>query len=117
MTGLRAGLLWATLRAGTIVPGWAGGVVCAVSAGCATASVAPPSVGVQISGNVPDATIWIDDRLRGRVADYSKPGQRLPVGFHRLEVRAPGYYSHFQEVDAHVGTNVTIRADLHELLD
>ena len=85
--------------------------------GCATAGSTAPSVAVQISENVPDATIWIDDRLNGRVVDFSKPGRRLPVGFHRVEVRAPGYYSHFQEVDAKPGTPVSIRADLHQLLD
>lgn len=89
----------------------------ACALGCATAGAPAPSVAVQISGNVPDATIWIDDRLSGRVADFSKPGRRLPVGFHRVEVRAPGYYSHFQEIDAKPGAPVTIRADLHELLD
>ena len=98
-----------------------GGVVLAVlfscALGCATAGSTAPSVAVQIAGNVPDATIWIDDRLSGRVADFSKPGRRLPVGFHRVEVRAPGYYSHFQEVDAKPGAPVSIRADLHELLD
>jgi hypothetical protein len=84
---------------------------------CATMGAAPPSVAVQISGNVRDATIWIDDRLSGRVADFDKPGKRIPLGFHRVEVRAPGYYSYFEEVDAQAGTPVSIRADLHELLD
>lgn len=84
---------------------------------CATAGSGPPSAGLQVSGNVADATIWIDDRLSGQVADFSKPGKRLPAGFHRVEVRAPGYYSHFQEVDAKPGADVTIQANLHELLD
>jgi hypothetical protein len=84
---------------------------------CATMGSAPPSVGVQIAGNVPDATIWIDDRLSGRVAEFEKPGKRIPLGFHRIEVRAPGYYSYFEEVDDQRGVPVSIRADLHELLD
>jgi hypothetical protein len=92
-------------------------VLLALAPACATMGSAPPSVGVHISGNIPDATIWIDDRLSGRVADFDKPGKRIPLGFHRVEVRAPGYYSYFEEVDAKAGTPVSIRADLHELLD
>lgn len=88
-----------------------------LASACATMGAAPPSAAVQISGNVPDATIWIDDRLTGRVADFEKPGRRIPLGFHRIEVRAPGYYSYFEEVDAKAGTPVSIRADLHELLE
>lgn len=84
--------------------------------GCATAGSGPPTVAIRVGGNIVDATIWIDDRLAGRMSDFSKSGRRLGVGFRRIEVRAPGYYSFFQEVDVKPGTDVTIQADLHELL-
>jgi PEGA domain len=84
--------------------------------GCATAGSRPPSVGLRIEGNAPDATVWIDDRLVGRLADFSTPPRRLMTGFHRIEVRAPGYYSSFREVDAKPGVDLVIRAELHELV-
>ncbi len=87
-----------------------------LSFACATVGSGPPTVAMRIAGNVPDATIWIDDRLAGRMSDFSKSGKRLGVGFHRIEVRAPGHYSFFQEVDIKPGTDVSLQADLHALL-
>lgn len=84
--------------------------------GCATAGSGPPTVALRISGNLPDATIWIDDRLVGRVSDFGATGKRVSVGFHRVEIRAPGYFSLFQEVEAKPGADVSIAANLHELL-
>lgn len=84
---------------------------------CATIGSRAPSVGLQVAGTAPDATVWIDDRLSGRLSDFARPGKRLPVGFHRIEVRAPGYYSQFEEVEARPGTDVAIRADLRAILD
>jgi hypothetical protein len=85
-------------------------------AGCATIGSGPPAVGFGITGNVRDATVWIDDRLVGKVSDFSRPGKRLIAGFHRVEIRAPGYYSVFRELDVKPGADVSIRADLHEQL-
>ena len=87
-----------------------------VHSGCATVGSGRETVALRLEGNVPDATIWVDDHLVGKLSDFSKSGKRLPVGFHRVEVRATGYYSHFQEVDAHPGQDISIHADLHELI-
>ena len=87
-----------------------------LTVGCATMGSGPPTVAIRITGNVPDATVWIDDHLAGKVSEFSKSGKRLGAGFHRIEVRAPGSYSFFQEVDVKPGSDVAIRADLHELL-
>ena len=84
--------------------------------GCATIGSGPPTVAIRITGNDPDATVWIDDRLAGRLADFSKSGKRLGLGFHRIEVRAPGAYSFFQEVEVKPGSDVAIQAVMHELL-
>ena len=84
--------------------------------GCATAGSWQQAAPLRVAGNVPDATIWVDDHLIGRLADFSKSPKRLPAGFHRLEVSAPGYYSSFHEVVAKSGTEVSIRADLHEII-
>jgi hypothetical protein len=70
-----------------------------------------------VSSNVPDATVWVDDRLVARVADFAKGDSKLPVGFHRIEIRAPGYYSQFEELEARPGNPVILRASLREVLD
>lgn len=88
-----------------------------VTVGCATAGFGPPTVSLRVSSNVPDATVWVDDRLVATVADFAKAEKRIATGFHRIEVRAPGYYSHFQELEVKPGTPVTLQAPLHQLLD
>lgn len=85
--------------------------------GCATLRPGPPSVVIHVTSNVPDATVWIDDHLVAPVSDFGKQQKRLVVGFHRLEVRAPGYYSHFEELEAKPNTPLDLNAPLHPLLD
>ena len=87
------------------------------SAGCATARFGPPSVPLRITSNVPDATVWVDDHLVAKVSAFAKGEQRLPVGFHRIEIRAPGYYSYFQELDVKPDAPASVQAPLHQLLD
>jgi hypothetical protein len=84
---------------------------------CATLQSGPPTVSLRVASNVPDATVWIDDHLVAPVSDFAKTDMRLIVGFHRIEIRALGYYSRFEEVDAKPGLPVTIHAPLHQLLD
>jgi len=86
--------------------------------GCATASsFAPPSAPFRVTSNVSDAEIWVDDDLVGRVSDLTKSRKRLRAGFHRVEIRAPGYYSSFHELEVTGTTPVTLQAPLHQLLD
>jgi hypothetical protein len=71
---------------------------------------------LRVEVNVPDATVWIDDHLVGSAMSLSKPGTRLRVGFHRVEVRHPAYYSFFTEVKPTAADDLVIRAHLHELI-
>ena len=89
----------------------------ALGLGCATARSTGPSVGLRIEGSTPDATVWVDDRLVATEQDLARAPRRLSPGFHRIEVRAPGHYSSFHEVDAKPGDDLVIRADLHELVE
>lgn len=86
-------------------------------AACATASFGPPTVSMRVTSNIPDATVWVDDHLVAPAAQFAKGDRRLSLGFHRVEVRAPGYYSYFEELEAKPNTPVIIAAPLHELLD
>jgi len=93
------------------------GFVAAVTSSCATVPSGPSTVVLRVASNVSDATVWVDDHLVATVSDFNKGEKRLPVGFHRIEVRAPGYYSHFEELDVRPDNPITLQASLHQLLD
>ena len=67
---------------------------------------------MRVQSNVPDATVWIDDVLVGTAKDWNKDGRQIRAGFHRIEVRHPGYYSFFQEVEVAGGSKVVVNAKL-----
>ncbi len=71
----------------------------------------------RVDCNVPDATVWIDDVLVGKAADFKKDGRQIKPGFHRVEVRHPNYYSFFQEVELPGGSKVVVNARLRELVE
>lgn len=47
---------------------------------------------------VPSAEIWVDGRFIG-VVGARKGGMRLPLGHHRVEVRAHGYHPRYFDVE------------------
>lgn len=84
---------------------------------CATGGIPAGMIAVRVESNVPDATVWIDDKLAGKVSDWPGSGVRLRAGFHRIEVRHPGHYSFFQEVETKSGDEVRVHAQLREVLE
>jgi hypothetical protein len=103
LRSLRAGLLALTL-------------LLVALGGCAH-TLEMGAVGVRVECNVPDATVWIDDLLAGSTKEWNREGHQLRAGFHRIEIRHPGYYSFFQEVDLPPGSRTVVNAKLRELLD
>lgn len=101
---LRAGLLGLAL------------LVVAGLGGCAH-TLASGAVGVRVECNVPDATVWIDDLPAGSAKEWKSEGHQIRAGFHRIEIRHPGYYSFFQEVELPAGSQTVVNAKLRELLD
>jgi hypothetical protein len=99
------------LRAGVLLLALA-----AAGAGCAH-TVGAYAVGVRVECNLPDATVWIDDLLAGSAAEWKGEGHQIRAGFHRIEIRRPGYYSFFQEVDLPAGSHTVVNAELRESLD
>jgi hypothetical protein len=102
-------LLW-TLTATAAVAVVVGG------ADCATVPRHGPSAPFEASGNPPDATVWIDDRMMGTVLELTRAPRRIAAGFHRIEIRCPGFESHFEELDVKPDLPQVIRFDLHEIL-
>jgi hypothetical protein len=84
--------------------------------GCAHFS-SPAGVTLEVESNVPESTIWVDDVLVGTVSAWAREGRHIRAGFHRVEVRAPGYYSVYQEVEQPDGGRAAIKATLHPLLE
>jgi len=85
-------------------------------AGCAH-TLEPGEVGVRVECNVPDASVYIDDLMVGNATDWKKEGHQVRAGFHRIEIRAPGYYSFFQEIELPAGAHAVVNANLREVLD
>ena len=85
-------------------------------AGCAH-TLSSGAVGVRVECNVPDATVWIDDLLAGSAKEWKSEGHQIRAGFHRIEIRRPGYYSVFKEVDLPVGGKSVVEAKLRETID
>ena len=85
-------------------------------ASCAHLS-APAGVALKVESNVPDATIWVDDVLVGTVAAWAREGRHVRAGFHRVEIRAPGYYSVFQEIERPDGGEAALVVTLRPLLE
>jgi hypothetical protein len=75
------------------------------------------AIALRVDCNVPDATLWVDDVLVGTVANWKGEGKFIRSGFHRLEVRHPGHYSHFQEVDLPSGGKLVVTAKLEPLVE
>jgi hypothetical protein len=90
--------------------------VAAVALGCAH-TIPAGAVSFRVDGNVPDATVWIDDVLVGKVSDWTRDGRNIRAGFHRVEVRHPGYYSFFQEVELPEGSQAVVNAQLRQLIE
>jgi hypothetical protein len=77
----------------------------------------PAGVTLHVEANVPEATIWVDDVLIGTVSAWAREGRHIRAGFHRVEIRAPGYYSVFQEVEQPEGGRADVKATLRPLLE
>jgi hypothetical protein len=88
---------------------------CLLLVACAT--VGRPAGTFQVECNVPDASVIIDDVMVGRASEWAPPGRQIRPGFHRIEVRHPGYFSHYAEIDLRDGAGTVLKVDLRPLLD
>jgi hypothetical protein len=84
--------------------------------GCATLASGPRG-SLAVRCNVAEAGVLVDDVLVGPVSEWAPPGRPLRPGFHRIEIRHPGYFSHYAEVDIAVGRPSQVAAELHPLLE
>lgn len=86
------------------------------AASCATMK-SEGTATLRMECNVPDAMVLLDDGLLGRAAELTKSGKFIRPGFYRVEVRHPGYYSYFTEINVADGGVASVKAELHPLVD
>jgi hypothetical protein len=91
------------------------GLLLALAISCAHA-IGANAINLRVECNVPEATVWIDDVLVGTAKSW-KSERNIRAGFHRIELRHPGYYSFFQEVELPGGSQVVVNANLHEVVE
>lgn len=58
------------------------------------------TVSLRVNGNVPDASVTIDDQYLGSLAYVTKRGVAMPPGKHRVTVEKPGYFPWDKEIEA-----------------
>ncbi|MFW5740450.1 MAG: PEGA domain-containing protein [Myxococcota bacterium] len=74
-----------------MMPVWLAAVIAAgTSTGCQP--IAPQTVSMRVHGEVPRATVHIDDRYIGSFAMVKRRGVALPPGKHRITVERTGYF-------------------------
>jgi len=83
---------------------------------CAT-TMPRGAVSFRVDSNVPDATVWVDDVLVGSARDWATDSKHIRAGFHRIEIRHPGYYSFFQEVELPEGSHAAVSAQLRPIIE
>ena len=91
------------------------GLLLALLVSCAH-TLGSNAINLRVESNVPEATVWIDDVLVGTAKSW-KSERSIRAGFHRIELRHPGYYSFFQEVELPAGSQVVVNAKLHEVVE
>ncbi|WP_234023884.1 PEGA domain-containing protein [Sorangium cellulosum] len=64
---------------------------------------APATVSLRMKGNVPDASVTIDDEYVGALAHVAARGVALPPGPHRITVEKAGYFPWDRLVQAKSG--------------
>ncbi|AGP36961.1 hypothetical protein BE04_13505 [Sorangium cellulosum] len=63
----------------------------------------PATVSLRMKGNVPDASVTIDDQYIGALAYVAARGVALPPGAHRITVEKAGYFAWDRLVEAKSG--------------
>ena len=87
---------------------------------CAAPKAAPTTTPVErgilvVASPVPDAALWVDDRLVGEVGRLPA-GVQLRAGEHRVELRHDAYHTRYAEVTLAPGERKLLELSLTEAL-
>ena len=91
--------------------------------GCAGVRGTPAAAGASASSallhvrcEIPDATIWVDERPIAQVRD-ARGGLRLHAGAHHVEIRHDRFHTRYYELSLTSGETRTLEVSLAEVLD
>jgi hypothetical protein len=84
-------------------------------AACGAAQVQTTSL--RVKGNVPDASVTIDDQYVGALAYVARRGVALPPGKHRITVEKAGYFPWDKLVEAEGKTPIHLDVELTKIPD
>jgi hypothetical protein len=65
-----------------------------------------------VDAKVAEASVYVDERFAGRVAELSRSGVRVPSGALRVEVRADGYFPAYRDVRVQKGERARVTVEL-----
>jgi hypothetical protein len=80
-----------------------GAAAAAILAASGCVARAPETVSLRVKGNVPGASVTIDDEYLGALAYVASRGVALPIGVHRVTVEKAGYFPWDRLVEAKSG--------------
>lgn len=69
-----------------------------------------------VRADVPDAVVWVDDRVVGEVASLRGRRLRLRAGAHRVEIRHDRHHTRYVEVTLRPGEHRVIEVSMAEVL-
>lgn len=72
---------------------------------------------LRIDCDVPQASVFIDDVFVGVAEEWAVDGRLVKPGFHRIEIRHPDRFTHYEEVNLTKGDAVRVVVTLRPLLD
>jgi hypothetical protein len=72
---------------------------------------------LRIDCDVPSAQVFIDDTYVGQAEEWSVDGRLIKPGFHRLEIRQPDRFTHYEELELTKGDAVRVIAKLRPILE
>lgn len=73
--------------------------------------------GIRIESNVPDATLYVDEELKGPVRAYQEQYVHVDPGTHRVTIEHPEHFTEFVEVDVPANMAVKVRVELRRRPD
>lgn len=86
---------------------------------CAACMPSAPAktVSLRVKGNVPDASVTIDEEYLGALAYVARRGVALPPGQHRITVEKPGYFPWDRLVHAQGTAPIVLEVVLRKIPD
>jgi len=92
------------------------GTICLVALFCLSSAACtlttPRQGGVRVISSVPDAVLYVDERLKGPVRTFEKRYVYLEPGTHRLMLEHPDHFSELVEIEIQPNMAMAVRVEM-----